>query len=157
MSSGEGPIGVGGLGEASPAARGWRRWRSPFLVAAGLVCLVLAAAGAILPLLPTTPLVLVAAACFARSSPRLDAWLLRHRVFGPLIREWRTHGAIPRRVKWIATGAIVVVGGSSVAFAVPIPWVRLFVSATLIAVVVWIWTFPDGPAAEVGTAEGREA
>ncbi len=66
---------------------------------AGLAALALAALGVALPLLPTTPFVLVAAFAFARSSERMHAWLLRHRIFGPIIANWREHGAVDRRAK----------------------------------------------------------
>jgi len=70
-------------------------------VAIGLV-------GAVLPVLPTTPFLILAAACFARSSPRLEAWLLHHRRFGPLLRDWRRHQVIPRRAKRLACGGMTV-------------------------------------------------
>lgn len=62
----------------------------------------LAAAGIALPLLPTTPFLLVAAWAFGRSSARLHAWLYDHRHFGPPLRRWRDHGAIPRPAKAMA-------------------------------------------------------
>lgn len=58
--------------------------------------------GAFLPILPTTPFMILAAGCFARSSPRLEAWLQSHPVFGPMLRDWREWGAIPRRAKTAA-------------------------------------------------------
>lgn len=58
--------------------------------------------GAFLPILPTTPFMILAAGCFARSSPRLEAWLLSHPVFGPMLRDWRERGAIPQRAKMAA-------------------------------------------------------
>ena len=69
---------------------------------AGLFFVMLGVVGAFVPVLPTTPFIIVAAACFARSSPRLEAWLLSHRIFGPLLRDWRERGAIPRRAKMAA-------------------------------------------------------
>lgn len=69
----------------------------------GLFSLGTALLGAVLPLLPTTPFLLAAAFCFARSSARLHDWLLAHRHFGPLISNWRVHGAIGRPAK-IAAG-----------------------------------------------------
>lgn len=59
-------------------------------------------AGVLLPLLPTTPFVLLAAWCASRSSPAFEAWLVSHRTFGPVIRGWQTSRAIPARAKWLA-------------------------------------------------------
>jgi hypothetical protein len=76
----------------------------------GFISLSLAIAGAVLPLLPTTPFLLLAAFCFARSSPRLHDWLLAHRQFGPLITAWRRERAIPasaKRVAYMAMGAVL--------------------------------------------------
>ena len=65
-----------------------------FYLVAGWLSLGLGAIGAVLPLLPTVPFVILAAFCFARSSPRLEAWLVGHPVFGPHIAAWRDYGAI---------------------------------------------------------------
>ena len=76
--------------------------RQTLLVAAGLVALGLGLIGIVLPGLPTTPFVLLAAACFARASPRLHGWLTTHRYLGPMVRDWEAHRSLPLRVKWIA-------------------------------------------------------
>jgi uncharacterized membrane protein YbaN (DUF454 family) len=68
----------------------------------GWLCLAIGVAGIVLPLVPGTLFLILAAACFTRSSPRFEAWLLAHPTLGPPIREWRAKGAIPRRIKWIA-------------------------------------------------------
>ncbi|MBM3789437.1 MAG: DUF454 domain-containing protein [Acidobacteria bacterium] len=73
--------------------------RKALLMAAGILSVGLAAAGIVLPLLPTTPFLLLAAACFLRSSDRLHRWLITHRWFGPYIRNYREHGAVTRRAK----------------------------------------------------------
>lgn len=78
-----------------------KRW---ILVASGLLSLALGLLGIVLPGLPTTPFVLLAAACFANASPRLHRWLLNHRQLGPMVRDWEAHRSLPLPVKWLATG-----------------------------------------------------
>jgi uncharacterized membrane protein YbaN (DUF454 family) len=80
----------------------------------GVAALILALIGVVVPGLPTTPFVLVAGACFVRASPRAHAWLLRNRLFGPMLREWEEHRSVPRRVKRIAVAAMVVMASLSV-------------------------------------------
>jgi uncharacterized membrane protein YbaN (DUF454 family) len=87
--------------DASPPAR----WLFAVL---GFVALALAGIGVVLPLLPTTPFVLLAAACFARSSPRFHRWLLRSRLFGPTIHRWQENRCVSRRTKIVAIGLIAV-------------------------------------------------
>lgn len=76
-----------------------RQW---LLVTAGVLCVALAIAGVLLPILPTTPFLLLAAACFARSSDRLYDWLTTHRWLGPYIRNYREHHAVTVRAKVLA-------------------------------------------------------
>jgi uncharacterized membrane protein YbaN (DUF454 family) len=101
----------------------------------GLVALALGAVGVFLPLLPTTPFILVAAFAFMNSSQRLHDWLINHRVFGRLIREWREHGAISRPAKILAMGSMVAVLMVSVAFQAP-NWV-VAVQAPILAICAW--------------------
>lgn len=100
--------------------RGSRVW-----TAVGVFFLVLGALGAVLPLLPTTPFVLVSAWCFARSSPRMHAWLLSSGVFGPILRNWEANRCVPRRAKITALVMMLGVGGTSIVFAVPPGWPRV--------------------------------
>lgn len=74
----------------------------------GLFFVALGMLGAVLPILPTTPFLLVAAACFAKSSPYLYNKLLSNRIFGPLIRDWREYQSIPKRGKQIAILSILL-------------------------------------------------
>jgi uncharacterized membrane protein YbaN (DUF454 family) len=78
-------------------------------VCVGSVSLALGAVGVILPLLPTTPFVLLAAFAFARSAPRLRAWLTGNRVFGPIIIDWEAHGVIAPRYKMMACTVMIAV------------------------------------------------
>lgn len=112
------------------------------LLVAGFACVGLAALGVFLPLLPTTPFLLVAAACFARSSPRFYRALLGNRVFGPLIRDWREHRAVPLRAKILAITAITLVLGSTILFSVPIPAVQIGLAAFGIGLCIWLWRLP---------------
>lgn len=74
----------------------------PLWFSAGILALALGMLGAALPLLPTTPFILLAAYCFAHSSEKWHRWLLAHRTFGPLIQHWRDHRAISRRTKVVS-------------------------------------------------------
>ncbi|MGH1344115.1 MAG: YbaN family protein [Nannocystales bacterium] len=73
----------------------------------GVVCVVLGSVGVILPLLPTTPFLLLAAYAFGRSSPRMHAWMMNHRVFGPSLRQWSEYGAVGRKAKVAAVSTMV--------------------------------------------------
>jgi hypothetical protein len=113
-----------------------------FYLIAGFVSLGLAAIGAVLPVMPTTVFVILAAFFFARSSPALEARLLDHPVFGPHIRLWRERGAISRKGKRAAAAAFAVSIVIALIFA-PLPWSLAPIAAALI-VGGWIWTRPEG-------------
>ncbi|MEO9273409.1 YbaN family protein [Marinomonas sp. 5E14-1] len=63
----------------------------------GWLSLITGIIGIFLPLLPTTPLVLLAAWCFSKSSDRFHAWLLNHKFFGPIVKDWQSSDGIPKR------------------------------------------------------------
>ena len=109
---------------------------------AGFVCIGLAVIGAILPLMPTTVFVILAAYCFARSNPALEKRLLEHPVFGQHIVRWREKGAISRKGKHAAALAFAVSIAVSLVF-VRFPWSLAPVAAAAI-VGGWIWTRPEG-------------
>lgn len=115
--------------------------RQMLYLAAGCFALGLGALGIFLPLLPTVPFVILAAFCFARSSPALEAKLLNHRHFGPHISRWRDAGAISRKGKRAALGAF---GVSAIAGFVllPVPW-SLVPVAVAIAGGAWIMSRPE--------------
>jgi uncharacterized membrane protein YbaN (DUF454 family) len=112
-------------------------------LALGGVFLGLGLLGVVLPVLPTTPFLLLAAGCFARSSPRLHGWLLAHPVFGPPIRNWEENGAISRPAKRLAVGSMAAV--FAVSLVLGLSWKVLLAQGVLIAVGCWfVLTRPDG-------------
>ena len=116
--------------------------RLAYLIA-GFVLLALGIIGAFLPLMPTTIFVILAAACFARSSARLESWLLRHRRFGPMIVAWRTERAIPRRAKVLAAIGMVLGYGSFLIGARPGLWLNLFVLAIFAGCAWYVLSRPE--------------
>lgn len=115
------------------------RW---MLILLGFAFLAIGTIGVFVPILPTTPFVLLAGACFLHGSRRLNIWLLRTRFFGRIIREWRTHRTIPLRAKRLAQVLIVLSFGSSAAFFVPIPWVRVLVAVLGVVGLVLVSRIP---------------
>jgi|EP00456_Euglypha_rotunda_P090935 uncharacterized membrane protein YbaN (DUF454 family) len=109
---------------------------------AGFASIALGTIGAFLPLLPTVPFMILAAFCFARSSPRLEAKLLDHKHFGPHIRNWREHGAISRKGKKAALCAFAFSAILALLFS-PWPWFLVPFAAAAIGG-SWIWTRPEG-------------
>lgn len=113
-------------------------------IVAGAVFFVLGVLGLILPLMPGTVFMILAAFCFARGSQRVHDWLVNHRVFGAAIRDWRQHGAISRRGKVLAMLGIGLSFALSVGLGVP-PWAIALQAAALGAVSVFLLTRPEGP------------
>ena len=89
------------------------------LIAAGTFFVGLALLGVVLPLLPTTPFLLLAAACYARSSQTFYNWLLNNRWFGQYIKDWRAGRGIPLKTKMLAISLLVLTIGYSIIFVVP--------------------------------------
>ncbi len=108
----------------------------------GLTSVALGALGAVLPLLPTVPFLLLATFCFARSSERLHHWLITHPTFGPSIEDWQSRGAIRRRAKWLATLSIVAAFALSLTLGAR-PLILLIQLVVLSAVAIFIWSRPE--------------
>ena len=122
--------------------------RSLFLVC-GIISLILGVIGIFLPLLPTTPFVLLAAYCFSKSSEKLHQWLLNHKYLGKIIREWEMYGVIRTRIKWVATVSIVVMVSYPLTFMVPYLWLKLVIILSISLVLLFIWTRPSHPETSV--------
>lgn len=123
------------------------RLRRVAWMVAAYVLLGIGIAAIFIPGLPTTVFVLLAAFCASRGSPRLHAWLLRHRIFGPTITAWQEEGAVPRRAKVVATATMLVCAAILVVYSPA--WAAVVGSATMATVCIWLWLRPE-PSRTVG-------
>jgi hypothetical protein len=111
-----------------------RRAKQIMLSACGLLAVGLGTAGIFLPLLPTTPFLLLAAACFFRSSPRLYNWLIAHKRFGRFIRQYREHHAISRRARLATLSLLWGTLAFSGLVVLDAPWARILLLAVGVGV-----------------------
>lgn len=126
--------------------------RIPYLCL-GWAMVMLGLIGAFLPLMPTTIFLILASWFFARSSPRLEAWLLDHPRFGATLRAWNDDGAIPRYAKVMACIGMAVGFGLFWVGAHPSLWLALLVAASMLASALYVVTRPAPPDA---TGKGCE-
>lgn len=112
---------------------------------AGWIGFALGMIGTILPVVPTVPFLLLAAFCFARSSPRLHHWLMHHPQFGGPLRDWQAHHAIGRRVKILAV-TMMAVGLIPGFILLPLPF-WLAQVGIMVAVAAFLVTRPEPPPA----------
>ncbi|MFC0267965.1 YbaN family protein [Kushneria aurantia] len=110
-------------------------------MALAALCFALGLAGVVLPLLPTTPLMLAAVALASKGSPRFAGWIRRHRIAGPAIRSWERERAIAPRAKRVAALALAL-SAALVWFALDALWLRLLICLLLVAIGAWIVTRP---------------
>jgi hypothetical protein len=109
----------------------------------GTLFVALGIAGIFLPVLPTTPFMLLAAACYARASTRFYNWLLNNRLFGPTILEWRRYRSIPYRVKWTAIVLMGVTLGISIVYFVPWPVLQVALAIFGILLGAYLYNIPS--------------
>lgn len=119
--------------------------RRYFYLGLGWLCLGLGFLGVIMPILPTTPFLLVALWAFSRSSPELADKIRNHKTFGPLVRGWQDHGVIPPLGKLVAVVMMSAMGYYLVAISGLPLWASLLACATLLAVAAYIITRPSRP------------
>lgn len=111
------------------------------LLIIGWLAMGLATLGVILPLLPTTPFLLLAAWCFARSSPRFHHWLLHRSFFGPYLRHWQQYRALPPKAKGRMIAFTLITFAVSL-WLVNILWVRLMLLCLLSFLIVFMLRLP---------------
>lgn len=116
-------------------------WRS--LV---IVFIILGFIGALLPGMPTTVFLVLAAWAASKGWPQMDAWLLNHPKYGKTLRQWREQGTVPRRAKWLATIMMSISAAAMLLTTAPI-WVKAFTNLTMFVVAVWLWLRPEASSA----------
>ncbi|MFQ2447521.1 YbaN family protein [Aeromonas caviae] len=115
-----------------------KRW---CLMALGWLAFATGIVGIVLPLLPTTPFMLLAAALFARSSPRFHGWLLAHPWFGPPILDWQQYRGIRRHARRRAI-IFILISFSVSLLVVPLPWVRWLLVVIMVILLTWLMCLP---------------
>lgn len=112
-------------------------------LALGTLFVALGIAGIFLPVLPTTPFMLLAATCYARASTRFYNWLLNNRMLGPTILEWRRYRSIPYRVKWTAIVLMAVTLGISIVYFVPWPELQVALAIFGLLLGAYLYNIPS--------------
>lgn len=134
-----------------PPLAGPARW---LLLALGVLLTALATLGAFLPVLPTTPFLLLAAACFVRTSPALHQRLLENRIFGPYIAQWQHDHTIPRAAKRKAYGLAAMTFTLSI-LAVDSTRLRILLACIGLALMAFLAWLPTTPLEEELERDGR--
>jgi len=128
--------------QVQPSARPSVRYA---LIALGVLFTVVGIIGIFLPLVPTTPLLLLAASCFARASATFYNALLNHKVLGPPIRRWRATGSITQRSKVLAIAMIVLTFGISIVGFIHVTAGKLVMAAVGIGLIAYLANLPTDP------------
>jgi uncharacterized protein len=127
--------------------------RGIFLVC-GIIAFAIGVLGVFLPLLPATPLFILAAACFARAYRPFHEWMLQHRLLGPMLLEWYRHKSLPWRTKIFAIVTMLVSFGASILLVVREPWLKATLALCAVALAVWLYRIPsrDAPRRNASSA-----
>lgn len=112
-------------------------WRS--LV---IIFVTLGFIGALLPGLPTTVFLILAAWAASKGWPQVDDWLLNHPKYGPTLRNWREHGTVPRKAKWLAS-MMMLISGILMLYTNAPDLVKIFTNLTMLIVAIWLWLRPE--------------
>lgn len=112
-------------------------WRS--LV---VIFIILGFIGALLPGMPTTVFLILAAWAASKGWPQMDAWLLNHPKYGATIRAWREQGTVPRKAKWFAS-VMMLISAIVMLFTSAPFWVKVFTNLIMLSVAIWLWLRPE--------------
>ncbi|MBK9447701.1 MAG: YbaN family protein [Betaproteobacteria bacterium] len=116
------------------------RW---LLWTAGTISLVLGIIGVFLPVLPTTPFILLAAACYARASEKFHQHLLAHKTFGPTIRDWEEYRSLSLKTKKVAITMMTLSIAVSIWVVREHLWLQLILACIAVSVGTWMWRLPS--------------
>ena len=129
-----------------PGLKPLPRWQRLLYLLLAWLCLALGFIGFVVPGMPGTVFILISAWAAMHGSPRLHDWLLAHRVFGPVIRDWRAKGTVSRKAKRMASWGMAVCAVTLL--LVPMGWIaRGFALGSMALVALWLWRRPEPPAA----------
>lgn len=118
----------------------------------GTLAVVLGLIGIFVPLLPTTPFLLLASACYMRGSPRMAHWMVSNRLFGRYLNDFQTNQGIPMKTKIVAL-TVMWISLSISAYVVPLPWVRPILLLIGIGVTIYLWRYKTRTPDRAGTPE----
>ena len=141
--------------QVHPAENHSRLVRGLILLVGGLA-FASGVAGIFLPLLPATPLLILAAACFARAHRPFHDWMLRHRWIGPMLHDWYVHRSLPYGTKWLAIVTMLMSFGLSIALFVRPAWLQGVLALVAIALAFWLYRIPSRPRRARDVAGARE-
>lgn len=107
-----------------------------------VVFIILGFIGAILPGMPTTVFLILAAWAASKGWPQVDAWLLNHPKYGATLSAWRENGTVPRKAKWIASIMMLISGIIMLFTNAPLA-IKIFTDLTMLIVAIWLWLRPE--------------
>jgi len=121
------------------------RWQRPVYFALGCLSVAIGVVALVVPLIPGIVFLVLATACFSRSSPRMETWLTTHPRFGKLIANWNASRAIPRSAKWLITISMIA-SFSLIFLETDSRLLQAVVAAIMLGVLVYVWRRPEQPA-----------
>lgn len=120
------------------------RWQRPLYVSLGCLCVVIGIVALVIPLIPGVVFLVLATACFSRSSPAMEKWLTTHPRFGKLIIDWQSAGVIPRGMKWIITFSMIA-SYSFIFLETESRVLQALAAGIMLSVLAYVWNRPEQP------------